>query len=365
MILLLGVFATYAGFIYNDVLSLGVDLFGTRWSVASTVRETNEGEGGALRPSSYYSLFSSSPHTPNSSQGGAAPSLPEDFSSSSSPGGAGGGAATYHELEGESLVPSKEKDFPYPFGFDPAWKGAVNELLLFNSFKMKFSIIVGFFQMLLGILLKAMNALYFRQMVDFFFEALPQLFLFISLIGYMTFLVLYKWVTPVDNDHPKPSLINVLIDMNMKTGGGGGGDSSLIMFDGQEEVQQTLRVIMFLCIPIMLLGKPLWLWWRMRKKRERRDLLFVQLQTAGGGGASYSSYPPSHRRGLATTAGESTALSSLRASSSSSRFMNDPSEGISSRRPNPYYSYSPQGQRSFSFSSSAASTASPNKGGAG
>lgn len=133
MILLLGVFATYAGFIYNDVLSLGVDLFGTRWNVASTVRETNEGEGGALSVPSY-SLFSASAHTPNGYQGGTASSA--DFSSSSP------AAATYHELEGESLVPSREKDFPYPFGFDPAWKGAVNELLMFNSFKMKFSIIV-------------------------------------------------------------------------------------------------------------------------------------------------------------------------------------------------------------------------------
>lgn len=106
---------------------------------------------------------------------------------------------------------------------------------------------VGFVQMLLGILLKAMNALYFSQLVDFFFEALPQLFLFISLIGYMTFLILYKWITPVDEFHPKPSLINVLIDMNMGTGGGGGGsesspvDSSLIMFDGQAEVQQARK----------------------------------------------------------------------------------------------------------------------------
>lgn len=100
--------------------------------------------------------------------------------------------------------------------------------------------------MLLGILLKAMNALYFHQLVDFFFEALPQLFLFISLIGYMTFLILYKWITPVDEFHPKPSLINVLIDMNMSTGGGGKGgedttDSSLIMFDGQAEVQQVKK----------------------------------------------------------------------------------------------------------------------------
>ncbi|KFH05100.1 putative vacuolar proton translocating ATPase subunit [Toxoplasma gondii MAS] len=103
MILLLGLFATYAGVIYNDVLSLGIDLFGTRWQVSSPTFE----EGEVAFPAA---------------------------SSASRP-------ATFHEREGEKLEPMAE-GFPYPVGFDPAWKGAVNELLMFNSFKMKFSVIV-------------------------------------------------------------------------------------------------------------------------------------------------------------------------------------------------------------------------------
>ncbi|KFG31127.1 putative vacuolar proton translocating ATPase subunit A, partial [Toxoplasma gondii p89] len=102
MILLLGLFATYAGVIYNDVLSLGIDLFGTRWQVSSPTFE----EGEVAFPAA---------------------------SSASRP-------ATFHEREGEKLEPMAE-GFPYPVGFDPAWKGAVNELLMFNSFKMKFSVI--------------------------------------------------------------------------------------------------------------------------------------------------------------------------------------------------------------------------------
>ncbi|PFH32028.1 putative vacuolar proton translocating ATPase subunit [Besnoitia besnoiti] len=228
MILLLGLYATYAGLVYNDVLSLGVDLFGSRWQVVPQTLQTRKW------PSAAFSSFASSPAAP----------------------------ATFHEREGEPLEPMRES-FPYPFGFDPAWKGAVNELLMFNSFKMKFSVIVGFFQMLLGILLKALNALYFGQFLDFFFEAVPQLLLFVSLIGYMAFLIVFKWLTPV-GEFAKPSLINVLIDMHM---GGVEPDASLIMFEGQARIQQILRVVVLLCIPVMLLAKPTWLW--IRHKRER------------------------------------------------------------------------------------------------
>ncbi|KFG31123.1 putative vacuolar proton translocating ATPase subunit A, partial [Toxoplasma gondii p89] len=127
---------------------------------------------------------------------------------------------------------------------------------------------VAFFQMLLGILLKALNALYFRQFLDFFFEALPQLFLFVALIGYMAFLILFKWLTPADA-YAKPSLINVLIDMHM---GGANPDPSLLMFDGQAEIQQVLRLVVLLSVPVMLLAKPLWLLYAQRHSASRASL---------------------------------------------------------------------------------------------
>ena len=70
----------YAGFMYNDVFSMGINLFGSRWGPSK--------EGGPPEPV------------------------------------AGG---------------------PYPFGVDPAWKGASNELLFLNSLKMKLAIIVRYF----------------------------------------------------------------------------------------------------------------------------------------------------------------------------------------------------------------------------
>merc|ERR1711865_361322 len=48
----------------------------------------------------------------------------------------------------------------YPFGLDPLWKGTTNELMFFNSFKMKISVILGISQMVFGICLKGLNAVF-------------------------------------------------------------------------------------------------------------------------------------------------------------------------------------------------------------
>lgn len=135
MIFLMGFFAVIGGFMYNDWFALGVDIFGSRWTR----------KGGAV----------------------------------------GATNITMRRKDGE---------FPYPFGFDPAWKGAVNELLYTNSFKMKFSVIVGFVQMFVGILLKGSNAIFFKEPLDFIFEFIPQVLFICSLVGYMDFLIIYKWV---------------------------------------------------------------------------------------------------------------------------------------------------------------------------
>jgi len=56
---------------------------------------------------------------------------------------------------------------------DPIWVKAGNELVFINSFKMKFAVILGVIQMIVGIILKGMNSLYFRKFLDFIFEFIP------------------------------------------------------------------------------------------------------------------------------------------------------------------------------------------------
>ena len=94
--LLMSIFAIYMGFIYNDMFSLNLPLFGTTWE-PSKVQPTNN---NTMAPA--YKL------------------------------------------------PTKT----YPFGMDPTWRIAGNQLAFVNSFKMKMSVILGVSQMLFGVLLK-------------------------------------------------------------------------------------------------------------------------------------------------------------------------------------------------------------------
>ena len=51
---------------------------------------------------------------------------------------------------GHEEYAAKEEGCVYPFGFDPKWIRASNELNYFNSYKMKFAVIIGVFQMSFG-----------------------------------------------------------------------------------------------------------------------------------------------------------------------------------------------------------------------
>ena len=76
-------------------------------------------------------------------------------------------------------------DCVYPFGFDPKWFRGANELVYFNSFKMKHAIIVGVIHMTVGIVLKAFNNLYTANYVDFIFEWIPQIIFMTITFGYL------------------------------------------------------------------------------------------------------------------------------------------------------------------------------------
>jgi V-type H+-transporting ATPase subunit a len=140
MIAMMGFFAVYAGFIYNDCFSLGLNLFGSRFQF-------------------------------------------------------------YGQEEGEveendvayQLAPYGDPASVYPFGLDPMWHVTSNELLFFNSFKMKLSVVFGIIQMFMGTCLKGLNAIYFGEKWDFIFEFLPMVAFACSLFVYMIVLIFMKW----------------------------------------------------------------------------------------------------------------------------------------------------------------------------
>jgi len=153
MVVSLGFFAIYAGFMYNDFFSVGLQLFDSRW------KEVGEGK------------------------------YEPDYDVKNS-GGRG----------------------PYPFGVDWAWHGSSNELLYMNSLKMKLSVLFGVLQMTVGIILRWGNSFYEKNMTDFICECVPMMIFMLCFFGWMDVMILYKWVHPIDNP---PSIINSLICMAM------------------------------------------------------------------------------------------------------------------------------------------------------
>jgi len=154
LVLSLGIFATFAGFMYNDFFSIGLQLF----------------------PSGYVDKEGNGQFTPTF-----------DVTNSGGPG-------------------------PYPFGLDWAWVGASNELLYVNSMKMKLSVLFGVAQMIVGLVLRWSNAFYEKNKTDFICECIPMMIFMLCFFGWMDVMILYKWTHPIDN---APNIINSLICMAM------------------------------------------------------------------------------------------------------------------------------------------------------
>lgn len=159
MVLMMGFFAFYCGWIYNDFLGMNVNFLG-----------------------SCYSL--------------------------------------YRKNDGE-LAYTHTPDCVYPLGVDPIWGIATNNLIFVNSLKMKVSVIIAIIHMVVGVILKCFNAVYFKRTLEVVFEFIPQLLFLGLLFGYMDFLIIFKWLkpwNPADASHPPPSIISTMMDIGLKTG---------------------------------------------------------------------------------------------------------------------------------------------------
>ena len=159
------------------------------------------------------------------------------------------------------------------FGFDQKWINS-ESLNFINSFKMKFSVIVGVIQMTLGIILKGLNEIFFKNYLNFFVEFIPQLIFFVLLFGYLVLQIYIKWATDWSSDTSQaPSLITLMINIVLKKG----DTEGMPLWSGQEypkqeTINQLVLIICIIMIPIMLFIKPIILN-KNRKKKNQNNLL--------------------------------------------------------------------------------------------
>eukprot|EP00397_Hematodinium_sp_SG-2012_P007825 GEMP01007875.1.p1 GENE.GEMP01007875.1~~GEMP01007875.1.p1 ORF type:complete len:776 (+),score=124.09 GEMP01007875.1:805-3132(+) len=228
MVFMMGFFATYAGFLYNDFFSLGLDLFGSRY-----LRAPN---GQGMQP-----LFD-----------------------------------PYNGQKVDDPNISKVYSGPYPFGLDPAWHGATNELFFVNSLKMKLSVMLGVFHMVIGLVLRVVNAFNERNVLDFIGECIPMFVFMLCFFGYMNYMILYKWVTHIP-DPGAPSIINNLIAMAMfgplatVTDSKTGAEKEVQLFPGEKQYQTNLMIYAVLAVPVICLVKPSFIMWQESRNSRRRS----------------------------------------------------------------------------------------------
>ena len=165
--------------------------------------------------------------------------------------------------ENGKLEAVRKKNCVYPFGMDPKWYVASNELSFLNSFKMKMSVIIGVSQMILGIFLKGLNGIYFGDTLDFVCEFIPRIIFMCLLFGYMNCMIYIKWATDWSSDTSKaPSIISQLLMIFLNNGSTGEEGHKLPLwrkddYTIQEKFQFHALVICVICVPIMLIPKPI------------------------------------------------------------------------------------------------------------
>lgn len=147
-------------------------------------------------------------------------------------------------------------DCIYPVGIDPRWYRSSLAITFINSLKMKISVIIAVSQMSLGVCMKAFNAAYFNSTVDFVFEFIPQIILLLSLFGYMDAMIIIKWLTDyTGNENNAPSIINTMINIPLK-GAHIEGAPFISDMATNQKLSLVLLLIAVICIPVMLIPKP-------------------------------------------------------------------------------------------------------------
>uniref|UniRef100_A0A7N8YQM9 V-type proton ATPase subunit a n=1 Tax=Mastacembelus armatus TaxID=205130 RepID=A0A7N8YQM9_9TELE len=211
MILMMGLFSIYTGLIYNDCFSKSLNIFGSGWNVTAMF-EAKVWNTTDILDNRFLTLD---------------PNIMGVFNG------------------------------PYPLGIDPIWNLASNRLTFLNSYKMKMSVILGLIHMSFGVILSTFNHLHFRKKHNVYLVFIPELLFLLCLFGYLAFMIFYKWlVFSAKDSREAPSILIHFINMFLMQ-----GEEAQPLYPGQAGLQVFLMVIAVLSVPVLLLGKPVYLYW--------------------------------------------------------------------------------------------------------
>uniref|UniRef100_A0A8C6X5V3 V-type proton ATPase subunit a n=1 Tax=Naja naja TaxID=35670 RepID=A0A8C6X5V3_NAJNA len=122
-----------------------------------------------------------------------------------------------------------------------------------------------------------LNHIYFKKPLNIFLGFIPEIIFMSSLFGYLIILIIYKWAAyNAKNSMHAPSLLIHLINMFLFSY----EKNAQMLYSGQKGIQCFLVVVAFLCIPWMLIAKPLIL--RQQYLQRRQSLINAILITTVG-----------------------------------------------------------------------------------
>ncbi|XP_032512441.2 V-type proton ATPase 116 kDa subunit a 1-like isoform X1 [Danaus plexippus] len=224
IMLLMGIFSIYTGLIYNDLFSKSLNVFGSSWKNVYDLDTLTNRSSFDLDP-----------------------------------------AVAYTQT-------------PYPLGLDPAWQFAANNIIFLNSFKMKLSIIFGVIHMAFGVTLSVVNFNFFKKTELILLQYLPQILFLLLLFWYLCILMFIKWfmysaiaTDPALGTSCAPSVLIIFINMMLLKPAETAPPCRTFMFDGQDAIQKAFLAIAFLCVPVMLFGKPVYQIIAAKKKKQSQQ----------------------------------------------------------------------------------------------
>ena len=244
IVFLMGLFSIYTGFIYNDIFSKSINVFGTKWTVSTQ------------------------------------PGIEEWLK-------------TAKDSDTIKLDPNYTTSNVYPYGMDPMWQLATNKIMFIDSFKMKSSVIIGVVQMCFGLVLSFLNHRYFGDKVSLIWEWIPQVLFMSCIFVYLCLTIVLKWLTwdsTISGDAPS-LLINLIGMFMMKVPSkkektwiyGSITDDAEGVATLQNLVQKVLILTAVACLPVMLCAKPYIKYKKHQERQNRNTTNFGGIRVNTGG----------------------------------------------------------------------------------
>lgn len=185
---LMGIFAMWAGFIYNEVFALPIQMFSSCYTMTDDNTLSGTTEFKTIR-----------------------------WTASQS------GVSHVDDNESKYTVSRVNSDCTYIMGSDPVWGITSNKLSMSNGVKMKMSVVFGVLHMMIGVLHKFTNTIYHGHYAHMITECIGGSIILLGLFGWMDFLVFQKWTTPLDIEDRNPA--SFIAPYNSVTLSGDGTDA--------------------------------------------------------------------------------------------------------------------------------------------